>query len=44
MSHGDTKVSIGDVIVDCDDPNFELVCRLSKALINELAKTSKLEN
>ena len=31
-------------IVDCDDPNFELVCRLSKALRNELAKTSKLEN
>ncbi|KAG0529648.1 hypothetical protein BDA96_05G116100, partial [Sorghum bicolor] len=44
MSHGDTKVSIGGVIIDCDDPNFELVCRLSKALRNELAKTSKLEN
>ncbi|KAG0523247.1 hypothetical protein BDA96_07G107500 [Sorghum bicolor] len=44
MSHGDTKVSIGDVIIDCDDPNFELVCRLSKALRIELAKTSKLEN
>ena len=38
MSHGDTKVSIGGVIIDCDDPNFELVCRLSKALRNELAK------
>ncbi|OQU81331.1 hypothetical protein SORBI_3006G042425 [Sorghum bicolor] len=24
MSHGDGKVSIGGVIVDCDDPNFEL--------------------
>ena len=23
MSHGDDKVSIGGVIVDCDDPNFE---------------------
>ncbi|OQU79164.1 hypothetical protein SORBI_3008G103132 [Sorghum bicolor] len=44
MSHGDTKVSIGDVIVDCDDPNFELVCRLTKALRNEMAKTSKLKN
>ena len=41
MSHGDTKVSIGGVTVDCDDPNFELVCRLSKALRNVLAKTSK---
>jgi len=27
MSHGDDNVSIGGVIVDCDDPNFELVCR-----------------
>ncbi|KAG0529680.1 hypothetical protein BDA96_05G118600 [Sorghum bicolor] len=44
MSHGDTKVSIGDVIADCDDPNFELVCRLTKALRNEMAKTSKLKN
>ncbi|KAG0517736.1 hypothetical protein BDA96_09G114900 [Sorghum bicolor] len=44
MSHGDTKVSIGDVIVDCDDPNFELVCRLTKALRNEMAKTNKLKN
>ncbi|KAG0537939.1 hypothetical protein BDA96_03G191900 [Sorghum bicolor] len=43
MSHGDTKVSIGDVIIDCDGPNFELVCKLSKALRNELAKTSKLK-
>ncbi|KAG0517192.1 hypothetical protein BDA96_09G067200 [Sorghum bicolor] len=44
MSHADGKVSIGGVIVDCDDPNFELVCRLTKALRNELAKTSKLKN
>ncbi|KAG0537576.1 hypothetical protein BDA96_03G160300 [Sorghum bicolor] len=44
MSHGDGKVSIGSVIVDCDDPNFELVCRLTKALRNEMAKTSKLKN
>ncbi|OQU77661.1 hypothetical protein SORBI_3009G085250 [Sorghum bicolor] len=44
MSHGDTKVSIGDVIIDCDDPNFEIVCKLSKALRNELAKTNKLKN
>ncbi|KAG0520210.1 hypothetical protein BDA96_08G053800 [Sorghum bicolor] len=44
MSHGDTKVSIGDVIIDCDGPNFELVCKLSKALRNELAKTNKLKN
>ncbi|OQU77972.1 hypothetical protein SORBI_3009G133201 [Sorghum bicolor] len=44
MSHGDDKVSIGGVIVDCDDPNFELVCRLTKALRNEMAKTSKLKN
>ncbi|KAG0529640.1 hypothetical protein BDA96_05G115500 [Sorghum bicolor] len=43
MSHGDGKVSIGGVIVDCDDPNFELVCRLTKALRNA-AKTSKLKN
>ncbi|OQU91936.1 hypothetical protein SORBI_3001G261589 [Sorghum bicolor] len=43
MSHGDTKVSIGDVIIDYDGPNFELVCKLSKALRNELAKTSKLK-
>jgi hypothetical protein len=44
MSHGDTKVSIGNVVVDCDDPNFELVCRLTKALRNKMEKTSKLEN
>ncbi|KAG0520755.1 hypothetical protein BDA96_08G101300 [Sorghum bicolor] len=44
MSHGDTKVSIGDVIIDCDGPNFELVWKLSKALRNELAKTNKLKN
>ncbi|KAG0515097.1 hypothetical protein BDA96_10G249900 [Sorghum bicolor] len=44
MSHGDGKVSIGGVIVDCDDPNFELVCRLTKDLRNEMAKTSKLKN
>ncbi|KAG0525323.1 hypothetical protein BDA96_06G046000 [Sorghum bicolor] len=44
MSHDDTKVSIGDVIIDCDGPNFELVCKLSKALRNELAKTNKLKN
>ncbi|KAG0542140.1 hypothetical protein BDA96_02G077400 [Sorghum bicolor] len=44
MSHGDGKVSIGGVIVDCDDPNFELVCRLTKGLRNEMAKTSKLKN
>ncbi|KAG0514191.1 hypothetical protein BDA96_10G169200 [Sorghum bicolor] len=44
MSHGDGKVSIGGVIVDCDDPNFELVCRLTKALRNEMAKTSKFKN
>ncbi|OQU84882.1 hypothetical protein SORBI_3004G136901 [Sorghum bicolor] len=44
MSHGNGKVSIGGVIVDCDDPNFELVCRLNKALRNEMAKTSKLKN
>jgi hypothetical protein len=34
MSYGDTKVSFGNVVVDCDDPNFELVCRLTKALRN----------
>jgi hypothetical protein len=44
MSHGDTKVFIGNVVVDCDDLNFELVCRLTKALRNEMAKTNKLEN
>ncbi|KAG0529782.1 hypothetical protein BDA96_05G126600 [Sorghum bicolor] len=44
MSHGDGKVSIGGVIVDCDDPNFELVCRLTKSLRNEMAKTNKLKN
>ncbi|OQU86915.1 hypothetical protein SORBI_3003G173332 [Sorghum bicolor] len=44
ISLGDGKVSIGGVIVDCDDPNFELVCRLTKALRNEMAKTSKLKN
>ncbi|KAG0543007.1 hypothetical protein BDA96_02G152800, partial [Sorghum bicolor] len=34
MSHGDTKVSIGDVIVDCDDPNFELTtCEQQKHLL-----------
>ena len=44
MSQGDIKVSIGGVIVDCDDPNFELVCKLTKALRNETTKTSKLEN
>ncbi|KAG0525027.1 hypothetical protein BDA96_06G020400 [Sorghum bicolor] len=44
MPHGDTKVSIGDVIIDCDGPKFELVCKLSKALRNELAKTNKFKN
>ncbi|KAG0537704.1 hypothetical protein BDA96_03G171800 [Sorghum bicolor] len=44
ISHGDSKVSIGGVIVDCDDLNFELVCKLSKALRNELEKTNKLQN
>ncbi|OQU75632.1 hypothetical protein SORBI_3K044416 [Sorghum bicolor] len=44
MSHGDGKVSIGGVIVDCDDLNFDLVCRLTKALRNEMAKTNKLKN
>jgi hypothetical protein len=44
MSHGDTKISIGNVVVDCDDPNFELVCRLTNALRNDTAKTSKLKN
>ncbi|KAG0547253.1 hypothetical protein BDA96_01G063900 [Sorghum bicolor] len=44
MTHGNGKVSIGGVIVDCDGPNFELVCKLSKALRNELAKTNKLKN
>ncbi|OQU77718.1 hypothetical protein SORBI_3009G092850 [Sorghum bicolor] len=29
MSHGDTKVSIGDVIIDCDGPNFELELKLA---------------
>ncbi|KAG0524943.1 hypothetical protein BDA96_06G012500 [Sorghum bicolor] len=43
MSHGDGKVSIGGVIVDCDDPNFELVCRLTKALRNEMAKQTTCE-
>ncbi|KAG0543855.1 hypothetical protein BDA96_02G224800 [Sorghum bicolor] len=44
MSYGNGKISIGGVIVDCDDPKFELVCRLTKALRNEMAKTSKLKN
>ncbi|KAG0523427.1 hypothetical protein BDA96_07G122300 [Sorghum bicolor] len=44
MSHGDGKVSIGGVIVDCDDSHFELVCRLTKALRNEMDKISKLKN
>jgi hypothetical protein len=44
MSHGDANVSISGVIVDCDDPNFELVCKLTKALRNEMAKISKLVN
>ncbi|RCV43206.1 hypothetical protein SETIT_9G276500v2, partial [Setaria italica] len=43
-SHGDAKVSIGNVVIDFDDPNFELVRRLIKALRNEMAKTKKLEN
>ncbi|OQU83462.1 hypothetical protein SORBI_3005G120301 [Sorghum bicolor] len=34
MSHGDTKVSIGDVIIDCDGPNFELTtCEQQKHLL-----------
>jgi hypothetical protein len=44
MSHDDAKVSIGDVVVDCDDPNFELVCRLTKALEKEMSKTKKLKD
>jgi hypothetical protein len=43
ISHGDTNVSIGNVVIDCDDPNFELVCRLTNHLRNEMAKTSKLK-
>jgi hypothetical protein len=37
-SQGDAKVSIGNVVVDHDDPNFELVCRLTKALEKEMKK------
>jgi hypothetical protein len=37
-------MSYGNVVVDCDYPNFELVCRLTNALRNEMAKTSKLKN
>ena len=44
MSHGDTKVSFGDIVVDCDGPNFELVCRLIKMLNKEFAKNEKLKN
>lgn len=44
MSHGDAKVSIGNVVVDCDDPNLELVYRLTKSLEKEMAKTKKLKN
>jgi hypothetical protein len=43
MSLGDNKVKIGNVVMDCDDPSFELVCKLSRALEKEFAKTSKLE-
>ena len=34
LSHGDAKVFVANVVVDCEDPNFELVCRLNKALQN----------
>jgi len=44
MCHTESKVSIGGVIIDCDGPKFELVCKLAKALRNELAKTSKMKN
>jgi hypothetical protein len=44
MLHGDTKVSIGDVVVDCDNPNFGLIYKHPKALRHESTKTSKLEN
>jgi hypothetical protein len=44
MSHGDTKVSICSFVVDCDGLNFELLYKLSKALRNKMAKTSKLKN
>lgn len=44
MSQGDTKVSFSNVVVDCDDPNVELMCRLARALEKEMDKTKKLKD
>ncbi|KAG0517606.1 hypothetical protein BDA96_09G103900 [Sorghum bicolor] len=46
MSHGDGKVSIGGVIVDCDDPNFELldICSTSMSCETNLLKENNKLN
>ncbi|KAG0529781.1 hypothetical protein BDA96_05G126500 [Sorghum bicolor] len=46
MSHGDTKISIGDVIIDCDGPNFELeLCVAHDNLVKDHAfLTKRLSN
>jgi hypothetical protein len=31
-SHSNTKIHVGGFVVDCDDPNFELLYKLSRAL------------
>jgi hypothetical protein len=43
-SHGNTKIHVGGFVVDCDDPNLELLYKLSRALKREMEKASKLKN
>jgi hypothetical protein len=43
-SHGNTKIHVGGFVVNCDDPNLELLYKLSRALKREMEKSSKLEN
>jgi hypothetical protein len=42
-SHRNTKIHVGGFVVNCDDPNFELLYKLSRALKREMEKASKLE-
>jgi hypothetical protein len=37
-SHGNTKINIGGFVVDYDDPNLELLYKLSRALKREIER------
>jgi hypothetical protein len=37
-SYGNTKIHVGGFVVNCDDPNFELLYKLLRALKREMKK------